>query len=353
MFTEVVKASYWFPDGESPANGSVVPRSSAEVIDSTLFTHLFFAFADLDSQTNSVFVSDAHEHEFSNFTKIVKQKNPHVQTLLSIGGRNADGSAFASMASNPTSRKAFIWSSISIARYYRFNGLDLVWEFPNNEVEMRNFGKLLEEWREAVEDDAERTENMPLLLTAAVYYSPSHNSVSYPIQEIDENLDWVNLIAYDFYGSTTIISPPAALFDPSNPPKGPCGDSGLKEWIKAGLPEKKAVLGFPYVGWAWCLEGGHDEATTQVATSADGTINYDQIRKFIVDNGATTVYNSTVVGDYCYAGTTWIGYDDYESIVTKVSYAKQRGLLGYFSWHVGADDNFILSRAASKAWDQC
>lgn len=217
MFMEVVKASYWFPDVVSPTTGSVVPRSSAVLIDSTLFTHLFCAFADLDAQTNSVFVSDAHEREFSNFTNIVKQKNPHVQTLLSIGGRNADRSAFASMASNPTSRKSFIWSSISIARSYRFHGLDLAWEYPKDDVEMRNFGKLLEEWRDAVETDAERTERMPLLLTAAVYYSSDYNSVSYPIQKIEVNLDWVNLIAYDFYGSSTIIGPPAALFDPSNP----------------------------------------------------------------------------------------------------------------------------------------
>ncbi|CAL9226109.1 unnamed protein product, partial [Arabidopsis halleri] len=348
MCTEVVKASYWFPDDvSSTTTESVVPRSSAVLIDSTLFTHLFCAFADLDAQTNSVVVSSAHENEFSNFTNIVKQKNPNVQTLLSIGGRNADRSAFASMASNPTSRKSFIWSSISIARSYKFDGLDLAWEYPKDEVEMNNFGKLLEEWREAVDDDTERTEGMDLLLTAAVYYSSEYNSVSYPVREIKENLDWVNLIAYDFYCSSTIIGPPAALFDPSNP-KGSCGDSGLKEWIKAGLPEKKAVLGFPYVGRTWSLEGGNDAATTRVATSAEGSINYNQIRRLIVDHKARPVYDSTVVGDYCFARTSLIGYDDHQSVVTKVKYAKKRGLLGYFSWHVGADDNSGLSRAGSS-----
>ncbi|VYS63273.1 unnamed protein product [Arabidopsis thaliana] len=351
MYTEVVKASYWFPDGaSSPTTGSVVPQSSAVLIDSTLFTHLFCAFADLDPQTNSVVVSGAYEQEFSNFTKIVKKKNPHVQTLLSIGGRNADKSAFASMASNPTSRKSFIWSAISSARYYRFDGLDLAWEYPKDDVEMRNFGQLLEQWREAIEDDAERTERMPLLLTAAVYYSPVYDSVSYPIREIKKKLDWVNLIAYDFYSSSTTIGSPAALFDPSNP-KGPCGDYGLKEWIKAGLPAKKAVLGFPYVGWTWSLGSGNDAATSRVATSAEGSINYDQIKRLIVDHKARPVFDSTVVGDYCFAGTSLIGYDDHQSVVAKVKYAKQKGLLGYFSWHVGADDNFGLSRAASQAWD--
>ncbi|KAL1221156.1 Class V chitinase [Cardamine amara subsp. amara] len=216
-YSSGVKASYWFPDGESSATGSVIPQSSAVKIDSTLFTHLYYAYADLDPQTHKVFISDAHNNEFSTFTNNVKKKNPHVETILSIGGRNADKSAFASMASNPTSRISFIWSSILIARYNRFDGLDLAWEYPKNDVEMSNFGKLLEEWRSAVEDEAERTENIPLLLTAAVYYSSDYNSVSYPIPEVEENLDWVNLIAYDFYGSSTIIGPPAALFDPTKP----------------------------------------------------------------------------------------------------------------------------------------
>ncbi|KAG7542199.1 Glycoside hydrolase superfamily, partial [Arabidopsis thaliana x Arabidopsis arenosa] len=149
-----------------------------------------------------------------------------------------------------------------------------------------------------------------------------YDFVSYPIPEIEENLDWVNLIAYDFYCSSTLIVLPAALFDPSNP-KGPCRDSGLKEWIKAGLSAKKAVLGFLYVGGTWSLEG--DKV----------------IRRLIVDHKARSVYDSTVVGDYCFAGTSLIGYDDHQSVVRKVRYAKKRG----------ADDNSGLSRAASQAWD--
>ncbi|CBI35716.3 unnamed protein product, partial [Vitis vinifera] len=69
-----------------------------------------------------------------------------------------------------------------------------------------------------------------------------------------------------------------------------------------------------------------------------------QIKQFMAQNGAATVFNASIVGDYCYAGTTWIGYDDTQSISTKVSYAKGKGLLGYFAWHVAADDNWVLSQ---------
>ncbi|KAG2249212.1 hypothetical protein Bca52824_088840 [Brassica carinata] len=136
-------------------------------------------------------------------------------------------------------------------------------------------------------------------------------------------------MAYDFYGPgwSNVTGPPAALYDPSN-----------------------AVLGFPYYGYAWGLSNANSHSYYVATTGAAATISGAAIPED-VDNGATTVYNSSVVGDYCYAGTTWIGYDDNQSIVTKVRYAKQRGLLGYFSWHVGADDNSGLSRAATRAWD--
>ncbi|CAE6187065.1 unnamed protein product [Arabidopsis arenosa] len=344
----IVKASYWFvkPENDFPAG----------IIDSTLFTHLFCAFADLDSSTHEVTISPAHLCEFSSFTKTVQETNTNVQTLLSIGGKSADTSVFASMASNTANRKAFIDSSIDIARKKGFYGLDLAWEYPSNDVEMSNFGKLLKEWREAVVEESDKTNQLPLLLTAAVYYSPDYYGEQYPVQAIADNLDFVNIMAYDFYGPgwSPVTGPPAALYDPSNP-AGRSGDSGLSQWLEAKLPAKKAVLGFSYSGWAWTLEdaenNGYDAATDGAAISPDGSITYEKIRNYIVDNGAATFHDPAVVGFYCYFGTTWIGYDDNQSIVSKVRYAKLKGLLGYFSWHVGADYNCGLSRAASIAWD--
>lgn len=56
--------------------------------------------------------------------------------------------------------------------------------------------------------------------------------------------------------------------------------------------------------------------------------------QIIAQNSTTTAFNSMFVSDYCYNGTTWIGYDDVQSIHTKVTYAKGKGLLGYFSWQI-------------------
>ncbi|TYG59991.1 hypothetical protein ES288_D07G031200v1 [Gossypium darwinii] len=275
----VVRAAYWSADSGFP-----VPD-----IDSTLFTHLFCAFADIDSQTNQVTVSSASQARFSTFTETVQLKNPSIKTLLSID--------FASMASQANTRKSFIDSSIKLARPNSFHGLDLDWENLSTLPQKTNLGLLLQEWRAAVDKE-----------------------------------------------SATLYNPGTQL----------SGDYGIRSWTQSGsgIPSNKLVLGLPFHGYAWRLvdanNHGFSAPASGPAVSPKGELGYGQIKNFISANRATKVYDAAVGSNYCYAGTTWIGYDDTESIRAKVSYVKQNGLLGYFAWHVGADDEGrTLSRAAT------
>ncbi|CAI0394973.1 unnamed protein product [Linum tenue] len=339
-----VRGGYWFPGGGFPISA----------IESTLFTHLFCAFADLDPSTYGVTISPENQPQFWNFTPTVAKRNPLVKTLLSIGGAGANSSALAYMAGNPTARQVFFNSSMGLARSYGFDGLDLDWEFPRSGKEMADFGTLVDEWRVAVNVEAVRSGKPPLILSAAVYYSPFYSSplVAYPTQSISNSLDWINVMAYDFYApgwSPNITGPPAALHNPDQPINV---DIGITTWIQQGLPAEKVVLGLPFYGYAWSLV---DSNQTGLYVPANGTnqpwggaMTYNQINQFIAQqNGTNNVFNATVVSQYCYNGTTWIGYDGLGSIFGKVLYAKTKGLGGYFAWHVGADDDWSLSTTGS------
>jgi chitinase len=260
------------------------------------------------------------------------------------------------MASQNITRKSFIDSSIQLARNYSFNGLDLDWEYPSSATEMTNLGSLLTEWRAAIAKEASSSGKTALLLSGAFFYNSNYYTMNYPFQAISNSMDWVNLMAYDFYGpgwSPNVIGPPAALYNPTSQTSG---DTGVRNWIQAGVPAKKLVLGFPFYGYAWTLVNANNRGifspANGAALSSDGSITYSGIKDFITQNGATAVYNSTIVTNYCYAGTTWIGYDDTQSISTKVTYANEKGLLGYFAWLVGADKNFTLSRTGSYEFNQ-
>ncbi|VVA25121.1 PREDICTED: chitotriosidase-1 [Prunus dulcis] len=191
------------------------------------------------------------------------------------------------MASQPSSRKTFIDSSIKISRSYNFHGLNIDWEFPAT----ANFGTLLAEWRGG---------------------------------SIKNNLDWINMMSYSFFApgwSPNVTRPPDSLYNPISPISG---DSGITAWLQAA-------------------EG--------MAVPPDRSAGYNLIKAYITENGAPTVFNSTLVMDYSYTGKTWIGYDDTQSITTEVSYPKEKGLVGYFAWNVGIDVNWTVSQAGMYGID--
>ncbi|KAE9462635.1 hypothetical protein C3L33_05460, partial [Rhododendron williamsianum] len=173
--SRAVKGAYWPSYTGFPASA----------INTSLFTHLYYAFLVPNNVSLWFDISNSTALTLWNFTSTVSGKNPLAKTLVSIGGAGADLDTFSQMASKKSWRESFIDSSIEVARKYGFDGIDLDWEFPQNSTDMENLGYLLYEWRAAVQEEAK---------TTAVVRS-------YPVDSINRNLDWVNALTYDYHGS--------------------------------------------------------------------------------------------------------------------------------------------------------
>ncbi|XP_027174115.1 uncharacterized protein LOC113773691 [Coffea eugenioides] len=337
-----IKAGYWYSGTEFPIAD----------INSALFSHLICAFADINSSTYELHISPSDQKYFSAFTSTVKQKNPSVITLLSIGGGSANYSVYSSMVSQFSSRKSFIDSSINIARLYGFKGIDFSWRSARTAADATNMDTLFNEWGAAVESESRNNSSSKLFLTMAAPYSQYISEATLPIDSIRRNMDWVHVLAYDFYtpvANPEHTGPSAALYDPASNQNT---DFGMNSWISGGLPANKIVLALPFYGYAWTLRDPKDNAVgapaNGSAVTTDGDMTYKAIRDYIQRYNAVSVYNSTYVMKYCSVGSTWIGFDDVEVVKTKVSYAKQRGLRGYAVWQVPNDYNWELSGAAGK-----
>ncbi|KAL1315277.1 hypothetical protein AAHE18_16G246600 [Arachis hypogaea] len=318
-----VKAGYW------PSGNSLSPSS----IDTRYFTHIYYAFVEPEPNTFNLIITSSDQNYIPQFINGLSSRNPPVKTILSIGGGSSNATLFSLMASTVKNRAAFINSTIQVARQYDFDGLDLDWEFPQNEQDMANLALLFKEWHQAVVFEAKVHRRPRLLLTAAVYYA--HTIVligpgprSYPAQAIKDYLDWASPMCFDYHGAwSNFTGYNNALFDPKS---NISTQFGLGSWIQSGVPPSKLVFGLPLYGRAWKLQDPkvHGDGAPAVG-AADGT---------------------DAVSYYTYAGTTWMSYDDAPSMTRKVQYAKSLGLKGYFFWQVGGDKNWTMSRQASSSW---
>ncbi|KAK8295280.1 hypothetical protein V6Z12_D05G054200 [Gossypium hirsutum] len=288
----LVKAGYWYASGEFPIQD----------INSALFTHLSYAFADVNASNYQLLIPSASQQYLSTFPTIVKRRNPSVKPLLSIwngisatgksiAGENVNDSVLSSMVSASSKRKSFIDSSIKTARRYGFQGIDLFWVWPNS-TDLSNIGVLLDEWRAAINSEQRQP------------------------------------------------------------------DFGIREWLNKGMPPSKLVLGLPYHGYAWKLVSSQDNAigapASGPAVNIDGSMGYKAIKSYIRDYGygATSVYNATYVVNLLTTPTIWINFDDVETIKAKMSYVKEKKLIGFKAFQLSNDDNWVLSRAAQEGENQ-
>ncbi|KAJ0965887.1 hypothetical protein J5N97_027025 [Dioscorea zingiberensis] len=346
-----IKAGYW-PSWSS----QTFPPTS---INFSLFTHIYYAFVQLNPTTFELIITPFDQQWLTNFTTTVHSQHPPLKAILTIGGGASNTTTFSTLVANSTARTAFISSSITISRNYNLDGLDLDWEFPATAGDMSLLGVLYSEWRAAIEEEALNSGEPPLLLSSAVYYAREVFLFSppppYPVNSMAENLDWVNAMCFDYHGGWEpgITGAHAALYDPKS---NLSTSYGIDSWIYGGMPAGMLVMGVPLYGRTWKLVNASEHVVGAPADGVGPGVNGEMVVSSIVEFNrekyATVVYDGERVAAYSYSGLDWIGYDNERSVSVKIVFAKELGLGGYFFWALGQDDiKWSISQAAWVAWN--
>ncbi|BFZ03001.1 hypothetical protein BsWGS_06040 [Bradybaena similaris] len=319
-----------------------------ENIDPFSCTHLIFAFAQLSG--TSVVAYEANDDQnpwmWRAMTSL-RNSNPNLRTLLAIGGYTHGTKRFSDLSASPSSRAQFIKDVIILLRYWRFDGLDLDWEYPADDMpeDRENLSVLIKELRLAFDKEASIYNNERLLLAAAVPAGIERVRKGYDLRSIDPYIDFYNVMTYDYHGLWENTTNAAS---PTNAPDGDplCLTATLNYYLENGASREKINVGLSLFGRSWTLSRSGDTAIGSPAiaggaagpyTLTPGILSYYEVCT-LLKNGYTARFDPLAQVMYAFRGNQWVTYESRVTLELKVDYILENGFGGAMVWSLDHDD---------------
>ena len=278
---------------------------------------MYYAFAHV-TESGAVVLQNQ-----SAFLQLFEQGNELRQKGIRIVLSIAGGASAFSVACK-TKTPAYVAKNIvAIVDQYHLDGVDIDWEFPNDNTDMQNLNVLCKAIRSQLDNKTGEGCD-PYLVTAAI---PSHDSyVKFDFKTLNLYLDYVNMMSYDMNlaGQASHLCPTYKDYKDGNKKYG-C-DDGIEKFTSSGLDKNKIIIGAAYYGKAYTITGANrwelypglgSMATLTSLQYDSGTVTYSYIyNNILTDKGFKRYYDPAACVPFLYNEATkiWITYEDEEYV---------------------------------------
>jgi chitinase len=313
-------------------------------------TRINYAFANVAD--GKVVEGFAHDKENFAILNGLKQQNPDLKILVSVGGWTWSKN-FSDAALTKGSRKIFIDSAVDFVTKYDLDGLDIDWEYPGLEgdgnrfrpEDKENYTLLLKELRLRF-----NREGRPLgrHLYTSIATGGGKNFLEHTeMDKVQLYVDSINLMTYDMYGGDKNTGHHSPLYENPDDPKHVSSNKSVHNYLEAGVKPNKIVLGVPFYGKGWTNVAATKNGLFQSGTSAhDLHLDYGSIESTLLKAGSGYVryFDYSSDSPYLYNANTqtWVGYEDTESLAHKALYVRDYHLGGIMFWEYTGDPNNVL-----------
>lgn len=302
-------------------------------VDVAHLSHVFYAFMKIDDRLGKVSLSDpwadldldvgGESGCLGQWTRL-KRENRHLKVVMSVGGWGTDG-AFQCAVASELNMGNFVDSVVGLVEKFKFDGVDIDWEYPASRDEGAKLCELLEFLRLAL-----NSVRSGLLLTVAAPGS-AYNSRHLDVSRMDAVLSFWNVMCYDFAGAgwSSKAGYHLNLY-------GAKGDNDLNvddllaHYMRKGVHPQKLVMGMPLYGRSFYSPTSHQVGAPFLKTLPlpTDTVDYRDIPS------RNENYDSKKVAAYTYDDTKQIliTYDNPRCVIEKGRYAKNHSLRGGFWW---------------------
>jgi len=315
-------------------------------------THVNYAFANI--QDGRVVEGFARDAENLALLAGLRARNPRLKVLVSVGGWTWSG-GFSDAVLTAEARRRVVASAVDFVARPDLAGLDVAWEYPglpgygntHRPEDKQNFTALMAGLRAGL-DALGSTRGRHYVLTFAAGASPEFLEHT-EMDKVQASVDFLNLMTYDFREADADAEAGhhANLFVSPRDPRRFSADVAVQEFLAAGVPPQKLVLGVPFYGRAWgdvAPEGnGLYQPGKPVVEPLD--THYSGLAALLAgDSGYTRLWDEPAQAPYLWNAEKriFISYDDPESLRGKCRYIRDRGLAGAMFWELNADPSGAL-----------
>ncbi|XP_066902948.1 chitinase-like protein EN03 [Halyomorpha halys] len=387
-------------------------------VGASLCTHLIYGFATIDNDDYHIEPIDKKldlDKGKGQWRAVASLKNsqPGLSVLLSVGGyEDLKNEKYFEVLEKPERRTKFINTVVSLLREFKFDGIDLAWQFPPQHEKYETtsiksmWHKVLKTFGAGVDSLAIEHRDQFVALCRelkaqlrpdgkllSIGLLPHVNSTTYmDVRSLMPYVDMVNLWAVDF--RTPDRAPhkadyvhPLVFLYPRLPHQNV--EAVVRHWLDHGAEPQKLNLGIATWGRSWKLNEDSvlSSGTPPVIASGPGEKGphtktagllayYEVCIKLVSPTNPTAPAGmlrkvsdpERKMGAYAFrlpdqrAGESeglWVGFEEPDTAAAKALYAKGRGLGGVAILDLGLDDSrgicdgnrYPITRAAKLSLD--
>ena len=319
--------------------------------DMRMLTHINIAFGLVEN--GKIKISHLKN---TDYIKKLREYNPEIKILLSVGGWGAGG--FSKAASTLDGCIKFAQSGYDAYTALGLDGIDIDWEYPCSDAakidaspdDKYNFTLMMQKLREALPNSAMLT----IAAGAGQYFIDGTE-----MEKVEKYLDYVQLMTYDMCGDGAITVHHTNLFESSKSDNSSAAHA-VDIFNKAGVPSDKLIIGAAFYSREWRNISAPDTEKLPGLSGLSGLYQSvgvyaqfgakfaDLCENYINKNGYTRYWDDVAKAPYLFNGSHFITYDDEESIAHKCEYIKQKGVKGIMYWEHSCDETRCLLNAIDK-----
>lgn len=283
-----------------------------------------FSFAEI---VNGVVELPNIEH----VEQALNYRNYGVRIVLAIGGWGSGG--FSEAMISASSRTKLIDSIMNILDEYKFDGIDIDWEYPtssaagitSNPNDRKNLTLFSQELTERM-----KSYRSDLIYSIAI--APSNSF--YDLAALNKCVDYFNLMTYDFSMGTK-AGHDSGLYSTSVTSSSLDNSvSIVKKYVDADKIIPGAAFYARYGVFKSTSSAILGGTLSQPMSSA---LSFSEMYKRIVNYNLVEQYDTSAEAAYIINGTTFYSYDNVRSVVAKCNYVKNKGLAGLMCWELTQD----------------